>query len=216
MKDDGKEISVYIPMSKTKEARDYIICGEMSKVIRDYVKLRPTNAKTDRMFMQYRKGKCVNQVMGKHSIAKIPKEVAAFLKLPEPKLYTGHSFRRTSTTIAADAGASFEDLMRLGPWKSISVCQRYIQDSKTRKRKMANLIGGANDLPSTSSVNNNGKRCHTGGTIALTPTEQVRLTTESLFGQSDETCNENAIEFCDVAMNLSQEAENSNGKTAES
>lgn len=136
VKDDGIEISVYVPTTKTKVPKDYIICGEMAKIIREYIKLRPQNAKTDRMLMQYRKGKCVNQVMGKHSIAKIPKEIAAFLKLPEPNLYTGHSYRRSGTTIAADAGASVEDLMRLGPWKSIAVCQRYVQDSKRNKRNL--------------------------------------------------------------------------------
>lgn len=115
VKDDGKEISVHVPKTKSKEPKDFIICGEMAKIIRQYVNLRPKNTKTDRMLMQYRKGKCVNQVMGKHSIANIPKLIAEFLKLPEPKLYTGHSYRRTGTTIAADAGASMEDLMRLGP-----------------------------------------------------------------------------------------------------
>lgn len=46
----------------------------------------------------------------------------------------------------------FEELMRLGPWISISVCQWSIKGSITRKRKMACI-----DLPSTSNVKN-GKR----------------------------------------------------------
>ncbi|KAG4067645.1 hypothetical protein HA402_005417 [Bradysia odoriphaga] len=82
--DDGKEISVHIPltMTKTIEQKDYIICGEMAKIILEYLKLRPKNVKTERLLMQYWKGKCVNQVMGKHSIANIPKQIATFLKLP--------------------------------------------------------------------------------------------------------------------------------------
>ena len=148
VKDDGKEISVHIPITKTKEPKDYIICGEMCKIIREYIKLRPKHAKTDRLLMTYSKGRCVNQVMSKHSIAKVPKEFTAFIQLPEPNLYTG--------------AASMEDLMRLGPWKSITVCQRYIQDSKINKRKLANMIGGAIDLPSTSqSMDNTGKRFRT-------------------------------------------------------
>lgn len=89
------------------------------------------------------------------------------------------------TSIAADAGASMEDLMRLGPWKSITVCQRYIQESKRNKRKLGNLIGGAINLPSTSQ-SNSGKRFKT------------------------ETSNENVSEYCDAPINLLSEAENFN------
>lgn len=87
--------------------------------------------------------------MGKHSIAKIPKEMASFLKLPNPELYTGHSYRRSATTIAADNGASIEELKRLGDWKSTSVVERYIQNSVSYKRKISNRISGAINLPST-------------------------------------------------------------------
>jgi len=152
VKDGGNEISVHIPTTKTKVPKDYIIGGEFAKITREYMKLRPTNSKTDRLFMQYRKGKCVNQVMGKYSIAKVPKDIASFLKLPEPNSYTGHSFRATSTTIAADAGTTLEDLKRLGPWKSIYVCEQYIRKSKANKRKISNMIGGAINLPSTSAA----------------------------------------------------------------
>lgn len=147
VKDDGNEISIHIPETKTKVIKEYIIAAEMAKIIRKYTKLRPVNAKTDRLFVQYRHGKCVNQVIGKHTIAKVPKEIATFLKLPDPKLYTGHSFRHTGTTIAADAGAGMEDLMRLG--------EQYIRKSKTNMRKLGNLVSGAINLPKSSSAKTN-------------------------------------------------------------
>lgn len=151
--DHGNELRVRIPTTKMKEPKMYIIDGEFAKIIREYVQLRPSNAKTNRFFLQYRNGKCINQVMGKHSIAKVPKEIAKFLQLPEPHTYTGHSYRRSSTTIAADAGASIEELKRLGKWKSSSVAEGYIQDSFEHKRKLFNYISSAVNLPpSTSSV----------------------------------------------------------------
>lgn len=95
VKDDGKELRVSIPKSKTKKPKEYIICGEFANIVREYMKFRPSNTKSDRFFLQWRNGKCTRQVMGKHSIAKIPKEAAAYLNLPEPSTYTGHSYRRT-------------------------------------------------------------------------------------------------------------------------
>lgn len=150
--DNGNEIVVRIPNTKTKVSKLYIIDGAFTAIVHDYMKLRPKNATTNRFFLQCRNGKLTNQMMGKHSIAKIPKEMAKFLQLPDPEAYTGHSFRSTGTTIAADAGANIEDLKRLGEWKSVSVCERYIRNSLGHKRKLANLISGAVNLPSTSSA----------------------------------------------------------------
>ncbi|KAG4070681.1 hypothetical protein HA402_013601 [Bradysia odoriphaga] len=152
VKDDGTEIEVFLPTTKNKEKKYYVICGEFAQIIRSYMKLRSPNTTSNRFFVQFRNGKCVNQVMGKHSIAKIPKNVATYLKLDEPAKYTGHSYRRTGTTIAADAGASLEDLKRLGPWKSSKVCEGYIQESRGYKRKLGNMITGAINLPSSSKA----------------------------------------------------------------
>ena len=63
-------------------------------------------------------------------MAKVPHEIAALLKLPNPSLYTFHSFRRTSATRAADAGATTEQLVDFYGWKNGSMCQEYISSSK--------------------------------------------------------------------------------------
>lgn len=55
--------------------------------------LEPT---TDPYIMQVRNGKCTRQRVGTHSIARIPKMVATYLGLENPKSFTGHSFKRSS------------------------------------------------------------------------------------------------------------------------
>ena len=43
--------------------------------------------------------------------------LAEYLELPDPELYTGYSFRRTSVSILANAKADVERLKRHGGWK---------------------------------------------------------------------------------------------------
>lgn len=155
LKDDGKELRIQIYIPKTKEWKEYIIFDEFAKIVREYMSHRPKHATSDRLFLQWRKGKCVNQNMGKHSIAKIPKEVATFLGLPDPSSYTGHSYRRTGATIAVEEGSTMDEVKRIGPWKSTKTAEGYIQESLSRKRKVAKMFSNAIGLPSTSSIDEN-------------------------------------------------------------
>lgn len=154
LRDTGTEFILNLPTTKTKTKvkKMHVIQGEFSNIIRQYIKLRPPNVPTDRFFLQYRNGKCTRQVIGKNMIANVPKEMAKFLKLPNPESYTGHGYRRTGTTIAANNGASLEELKRIGDWKSTAVCERYIQESVGHKRKLGRFISGAINLPSTSKT----------------------------------------------------------------
>lgn len=45
------------------------------------------------------------QVIGKNKISSIPKLIATYLKLPNPELYSGHCFRRTSSVLRTNAKA---------------------------------------------------------------------------------------------------------------
>jgi integrase len=83
-----------------------------------------------------------SQNMGKNTVGKVPHEVAKFLNLPEWDKYTFHSFRRTSATSAADAGASTEQLVDFFGWKNGSMCQEYISSSKPAILGMASRLGG--------------------------------------------------------------------------
>jgi len=66
------------------------------------------------------------QVMGKNTLAFVPREIAKFIGLQECDKYTFHSFRRTSATSEADAGSSTEQLVDFFGWKNGSMCQEYI------------------------------------------------------------------------------------------
>ncbi|RYA68553.1 hypothetical protein DD592_26780, partial [Enterobacter cloacae complex sp. 2DZ2F20B] len=47
--------------------------------------------------------------------------------------YTGHSLRRSSTTLLANTGANMTEIKQHGGWKSSSVAEQYIEDSITNK-----------------------------------------------------------------------------------
>ena len=82
------------------------------------------------------------QCMGKNSVSKVPHEIAALLNLPDPSKYTFHSFRRTSATRAADAGATSEQLVDFFGWRNTSMCQEYISSSRPAILGMANRLSG--------------------------------------------------------------------------
>jgi integrase len=59
------------------------------------------------------------------------------VKLQNPEEFTGHCFRRTSTTFLADAGANLSNIKRHGGWKSTSVAEGYIENSIQNKINIA-------------------------------------------------------------------------------
>jgi hypothetical protein len=71
------------------------------------------------------------------------KDIAAFLKLPNPEQYSGHSFRRSSATILVDAGGDITALKRHGGWKSTAVAEGYIDESVKNKTDTANKISSS-------------------------------------------------------------------------
>lgn len=165
--DTGSEIVVRIPESKTYKAKLFPILSKTSiAIIRRYVALRPPDSPTDRFFILQRGNKCFGQPIGKNTIAHMPLKIATFLNLKSPETYTGHSFRRSSTTMAADTGASLMELKRYYYWKSNTVPESkswhfaiilflytfgnslsgYIQDSLGQKRILAASITKSLDL----------------------------------------------------------------------
>ncbi|KAJ8914382.1 hypothetical protein NQ315_017472 [Exocentrus adspersus] len=66
-----------------------------------------------RFFVAYTRGKCTVQCVGVNTFGKIPSEIAAYLQLPNPQLYTGHSFRRSSASILANTGEGIEKTLFL-------------------------------------------------------------------------------------------------------
>jgi integrase len=104
------------------------------------VALRPKHVNHRMLFLRYRNSKCTVQSVGIHTIGGMPKQIALFMGLQAPDKYTGHSFRRTSATLLANAGADLLVLKRHGAWKSSSVAEKYIEDSLESENKIARMI----------------------------------------------------------------------------
>lgn len=102
IKDEGLSLRFRINDRKKKSYREFFITpGDIErvnlvKIIRNYAQLRPKLVDHGRFFIGYRNGKCTRQPVGKNTFGAMAKEIASFLKLDNPELYTGHCFRRTS------------------------------------------------------------------------------------------------------------------------
>lgn len=64
--------------------------------------------------------------------------------------YLGHTLRHTSATLLANSGASMDEIMRLGSWKSINSAKRYFTDSLKNKQRTENKI--ASELQPASNL----------------------------------------------------------------
>lgn len=141
---------IKLPDTKTKKERSFVIRGAYVKVVEKYQALRPPNINTNRFFVAFSSGKCTRQVIGKNKMSAMPKEIAKYLGLPNIELYTGHSFRRTSATLLADAGADITQIKRHGGWKSDTVAEGYIENSVQNKNKISCQIGNSITLKTSS------------------------------------------------------------------
>ena len=109
----------------------------------------------------------VNQAMGKNYLSNIGKDVALVLNLEEPERYTGHCFRRTAATMAADGGATTQQLQKAFGWTSTHTAQRYVDESSAGARSMATIISNTvqkNTTISSSSSGRDGGEQGTSGT----------------------------------------------------
>lgn len=87
------------------------------------------------------------QFRGINYIGTVAKKIATFLQL-DASTFTGHSFRRSSATSAADGGISLINLKRFGGWRSDSVASSYVDDSRaTAVEAAACLVPPTADKP---------------------------------------------------------------------
>ena len=128
VKEEGSVIIVDSPFTKNNTARQFTIDAVFSKIVKKYQELRPKNYSGDRFFLNYQKLKCTKQPIGKNKIAGVPKEIATWLNLPNPSLYTGHALRRTSATVLSNTGGTMMDVKHLGGWQSDKIAQGYIDN----------------------------------------------------------------------------------------
>ena len=59
---------------------------------------RPDPCSTDRFFIKYNNGKCVQQPIGINTFGNLPRKIAFYLQLPNFEDFKGHALRRTSAT----------------------------------------------------------------------------------------------------------------------
>ena len=145
IEDKNNVLLITIRHTKTNAPRKFCIVDDDDtlnsvQLYKKYIVLRPPNIQHKRLFIFYAKGKCTGQPVGKNTLAKIPCAIATYLKLDEPKLYTGQCYRRSSATLLVDAGASMTTLKRHGGWKSATIAEGYLEDSIAKKKKIAKQI----------------------------------------------------------------------------
>lgn len=156
VEDNGTFLIFKIPDTKTHIPRTFTVTSGVD-FFRKYIALRQKDTPHRRLFVCYRKGKCTVQPVGINTFGKIPTKIAEYLKLPNPAMYTGHCFRRTSATLLVNAGADILTLKKHGGWKSSTVAEGYIDDSIQNKvnisKKIASEIFHPFNLPSTPRTN---------------------------------------------------------------
>ncbi|KAJ8664477.1 hypothetical protein QAD02_006139 [Eretmocerus hayati] len=139
--DHGEYILVRVTKTKNHVPRSFLIEDpNLYRICKVYIEARIMVLENDRFFLRYSNGRCVNQAIGINTFGGMPRRIAEYLKLPNYMDFTGHSFRRTSATFLADAGADTLTLRRHGGWKSSSVAESYVADSISSKRKICHQI----------------------------------------------------------------------------
>lgn len=120
--------------------------------LEDLKKSLPNIGPTDDLFHKSLKTGYGKAVMGKNTLAMTGRVSASQLNLENPEEYTGHCFRRTSATAAANAGANTLEMKRHFNWVQENTALKYIDQTKERSRKMAKLLTGAECVTLSQSV----------------------------------------------------------------
>lgn len=153
-KDVRKEGAVYIIKyedTKTNIMRSFTVEDEYATYVEKYIALRPINVPHNRFFVNYQKGKCTQQPIGRNKFLGTPKLIADFLGLENAASYTGHSLRRSSATLLVDGGADILTLKRHGGWRSSASAEGYLENSVGNKRKIGAMISAQIQKESKSS-----------------------------------------------------------------
>ena len=150
---DSGEVQIeYCTSSKTRIAGfSYLIPAQYKKEFKAY--MDDWCPETGNFFLKnYRKD--INKrktKTGWRTLQNMTARVEELLKLPKGSLTT-HSFRRSSATALANAGASLIQLKRAGRWQSSAVAEGYIEHCLPEKRKQVTMMadGDAIDITSVS------------------------------------------------------------------
>jgi integrase len=107
-----------------------------------------------RLFLQVRNGKMTGQPHGKTWFSNLAKEAAVSLGLSDPESYTGHTYRRSAATAAAERGISQQRLQEAGRWSHEKTARSYVETSSRGKEATSNLLQDvpSQDVSSSSNV----------------------------------------------------------------
>ena len=169
-----------------------IVQGELSvRAIRNYQACFENDKQTGRYFrpLKYKDSKHQSitsktyQPIGKNTVSQFPRTIATILKLPEASEYTGHSWRRTSITIMADAGLSIPQIRSVSGHKSSKVLEGYVEASTAMKEITSGAlalgaIGNSSSKSSASStaLNHSGVASHQKRSLPTTQTPTISFT----------------------------------------
>lgn len=174
IEDTGRLLIVTLEDTKNKSCRKFTITEDDTPfkgciLYRKYAALRPSGLENQRVFVDYRNGKCTKQFVGIHKIGGIPRKIATFLKLENSETYTGHSFRRSAATMLAENGGDLLTLKKFGGWKSSAVAEQYVEESVVKKIKISKQLFNSTESASTATTSSNG--------IDLVEKEEISNTT---------------------------------------
>ncbi|XP_061726262.1 uncharacterized protein LOC133531880 isoform X1 [Cydia pomonella] len=172
----NEALLVNIKKTKNKLDRTFTITGKYYDIVKKFIGTRPKDCRNEHFFLKYFKGKCSQQNVGINAFGNMGKQVATYLKLSDPELYTGMCFRRTSATLICDAGGDIAALKKPSLRKEwTSVVTDYIDHSiqnkqqPSRKPKKPRIAYSSESSDSDSSTRtqpepspsgpNRGKQC---------------------------------------------------------
>lgn len=143
IEDTNRVIIVTLKDTNNKVLRKFVITEDDTPfkgctLYRKYAALRPPGLENQRVFVDYRNGKCTRQFVGIHKIGGVPKKIAEFLNLENPEAYTGHSFKRSAASMLAENGCAFMTLNKFGGKKSSTLAEQYAKEFATKKMKISN------------------------------------------------------------------------------
>ncbi|XP_047989509.1 uncharacterized protein LOC125228853 [Leguminivora glycinivorella] len=131
-------IFVKIYNAKSNTYRVFTITGEYFELVKKYISLRPDHCHTPSFFIHYQTGKYTSMSVGINQFGNLGKTIAKYLGLPNPELYTGHCFRRTSATILVDADGDILPLRGQARYKTIPVSEPEDSTSDSMSSLVAN------------------------------------------------------------------------------
>ncbi|KAK8815306.1 hypothetical protein WA158_003518 [Blastocystis sp. Blastoise] len=128
----GEGFTAFIPKEEANDCKLY-------NIVKRYYDMLPGDPE-GALFPCVTDGSFDLRRTGIKAIGDYPKMIATHLGLDHPEAYTGHCFRRTMATLAAEHGATSDDLMKQGRWKGHDVASHYVGNTEARRLEMAKKI----------------------------------------------------------------------------